>query len=75
MILKNKIYYFLDAEISWANLDALALKEKLEFEKAPHTFQKEIDKEGGRYALICKLVGFLILILKSMQKNAVEIWK
>ena len=57
---KNKPYYFPDAEISWANkyfLDALALKQKLEFEKTAHIFNEEIDANDGRYILIRKLVA------------------
>ena len=55
---RRRPYYFPDAEISWAVkyfLDALALKEKLEFEKMSHIFIDEIDENDGRYALIKKL--------------------
>lgn len=52
---RKKPYYFPDAEISWAVkyfLDALALKEKLEFEKQAPTFLEEIDDADGRYLCI-----------------------
>ncbi len=52
---RKKPYYFPDAEISWAVkyfLDALMLKEKLEFEKQAPTFLEEIDESDGRYVLI-----------------------
>ncbi len=55
---RNKPFYFPDAEISWAVkyfLDALALKEKLEFEKQAPGFLDEIDENDGRYELIEKL--------------------
>ena len=48
---RKKPYYFPDAEISWAVkyfLDALALKEKLEFKKQAPTFLEEIDDADGR---------------------------
>ena len=54
-----KPYYFPDAEISWAVkyfLDALALKEKLEFEKQAPIFLDTIDENDGRYILIRKLI-------------------
>lgn len=57
---RNKPYYFPDAEISWAVkyfLDALALKEKLEFEKQAPTFLETIGDDDGRYLLIKKLLG------------------
>lgn len=38
-------------------MDALAFKEKLEFEKSAHIFNEEIDEEDGRYILVSKLVG------------------
>lgn len=53
-------YYFPDAEISWACkyfLDALALKEKLEFEKQAPSFCESIDENDGRYALVRKIVA------------------
>lgn len=56
---KKRPYYFPDAEISWAVkyfLDALALKEKLEFEKQAPTFIDDIDDSDGRYVLIKKLL-------------------
>lgn len=56
---RKKPYYFPDAEISWANkyfLDALALKEKLEFEKMAPIFLDEIDDNDERYTLIRKLI-------------------
>lgn len=56
---RKKPYYFADEEISWANkyfLDALALKEKLEFEKQAFGFPDEIDENDGRYVLIRKLI-------------------
>lgn len=56
---KNKPFYFPNEEISWAVkyfLDALALKEKLEFEKQSSTFIDQIDENDGRYVLIRKLV-------------------
>lgn len=56
---RKKPYYFPDAEISWAVkyfLDALALKEKLEFEKQSSSFMDNIDENDGRYVLIKKLI-------------------
>lgn len=56
---RKKPYYFPDEEISWANkyfLDALALKEKLEFETMAPIFLDEIDENDGRYVLIRKLI-------------------
>ncbi len=56
---RRKPYYFSDAEISWANkyfLDALALKEKLEFEKQASSFLDTIDENDGRYILIHKRI-------------------
>lgn len=56
---KKRPYYFQDAEISWAVkyfLDALALKEKLEFEKQAPTFMDDIDDSDGRYVLIKRLL-------------------
>ncbi|WP_081676396.1 class I SAM-dependent methyltransferase [Butyrivibrio sp. NC3005] len=52
---RKKPYYFPEAEISWAVkyfLDALALKEKLEFEKQASSFMDNIDKNDGRYVLV-----------------------
>ena len=52
---RKKPYYFPDAEISWAVkyfLDALALKEKLEFEKQAPIFCDSINENDGRYQLI-----------------------
>lgn len=52
---RKKPYYFPDEEISWAVkyfLDALALKEKLEFEKQAPSFLDNIDENDGRYVLI-----------------------
>ena len=56
--------FFPDEEISWAVkyfLDALALKERLEFEKQAPTFMDNIDENDGRYCLIkkCMLVDLL----------------
>lgn len=56
---RKKPYYFPDAEISWAVkyfLDALALKEKLEFEKQAPMFMENIDENDGRYVLIKKII-------------------
>lgn len=56
---RQKAYYFPDEEISWAVkyfLDALALKEKLEFERQAPFFLDMIDKNDGRYVLIRKLI-------------------
>lgn len=57
---KKKPYYFPNEEISWAVkyfLDALALKEKLEFEKQASSFIDKIDKDDGRYVLIKSLIS------------------
>lgn len=58
---KRKPNYFPDEEISWAVkyfLDALALKEKLEFEKQSINFLDEIDLNDGRYRFIkAKIMG------------------
>lgn len=57
---KKRPYYFPDEEISWANkyfLDALSLKEKLEFEKMSPIFIDEIAEDDGRYVLIKKLLA------------------
>lgn len=57
---RKRPYYFPDEEISWANkyfLDALALKEKLEFEKMSPIFNDEIAEDDGRYVLIKKLLA------------------
>lgn len=56
---RKKPFYFPDAEISWAVkyfLDALALKEKLEFEKQAKSFLDDISEDDGRYTLIRKLI-------------------
>lgn len=56
---RKRPYYFAKAEISWAVkyfLDALALKEKLEFEKQAPSFLDNIDENDGRYVLIKKLI-------------------
>ena len=56
---RKKPYYFPDEEISWAVkyfLDALALKERLEFEKQAPTFMDNIDENDGRYCLIKKCI-------------------
>lgn len=56
---RNRPYYFENAEISWACkyfLDALALKEKLEFEKQAYQFMDKIDRNDGRYVLISNLI-------------------
>ena len=56
---RKKPYYFPDEEISWACkyfLDALALREKLEFEKQALIFLDTIDEDDGRYVLIHKLI-------------------
>lgn len=56
---RKRPYYFPDAEISWAVkyfLDALALKEKLEFERQSDSFMKNIEDNDGRYLLIKKLI-------------------
>ena len=56
---RNKPFYFPDEEISWANkyfLDALAYKEKLEFEKQSPNFLDKIDQNDGRYLLIRNLL-------------------
>ena len=56
---RKRPYYFAKTEISWAVkyfLDALALKEKLEFEKQAPLFLDNIDENDGRYVLIRKLI-------------------
>ena len=56
---RKRPYYFPDEEISWANkyfLDALAYKEKLEFEVQAPIFLESIEKEDGRYILIKDLI-------------------
>lgn len=56
---RKRPYYFADAEISWAVkyfLDALALKEKLEFEKQSPTFLDDIDEKDGRYLLVKNII-------------------
>lgn len=65
---RQKACYFPNAEISWANkyfLDALAYKEKLEFEGQAMIFAEEINKEDGRYVLIKRL-------LKAMMEEKSE---
>lgn len=57
---RKKPYYFPNVEISWAVkyfLDALALKERLEFEKMASSFIDSIDENDGRYVLIKNLVA------------------
>lgn len=57
---RKKPFYFPDAEISWAVkyfLDALAIKEKLEFERQSSIFQEEIDEKDGRYSLIRSIIN------------------
>jgi malonyl-CoA O-methyltransferase len=52
---RKKPYYFPKEEISWANkyfMDALALKEQLEFERMAPIFMDSIDKNDGRYIII-----------------------
>lgn len=56
---RKKPFYFSNDEISWAVkyfLDALALKEKLEFEKQSSSFLDEIDELDGRYQLISNIL-------------------
>ena len=56
---RYKPFYFQDAEISWAVkyfLDALSLKEKLEFEKQSSSFLDVIDEDDGRYILVKRLI-------------------
>lgn len=51
----KKAHYFPNEEISWANkyfLDALAFKEKLEFEKMSPVFGDTIEKSDGRYLAV-----------------------
>ncbi|MBR1633777.1 MAG: methyltransferase domain-containing protein [Lachnospiraceae bacterium] len=51
--------YFRRDEISWANkyfLDALAWKEKLEFERQAPEFLSKIDRSDGRYLLVSRKV-------------------
>ena len=55
----KKAHYFPDEEISWANkyfLDALAFKEKLEFEKMSPIFGDTIEKSDGRYLAVKSLL-------------------
>lgn len=57
---KKRPYYFPNAEISWAVkyfLDALALKEKLEFEKQASLFIDYIDENDGRYTIVKNLIA------------------
>ncbi len=59
---KQRPYYFPNEEISWANkyfLDALAYKEKLEFEKQAPVFQEKIDDKDGRYVLIKNMIEMI----------------
>lgn len=52
---RQKPFYFPEEEISWANkyfLDALAYKEKLEFEKMSDIFLEDISPEDGRFLLV-----------------------
>ena len=56
---RKRPYYFAKAEISWAVkyfLDALALKEKLEFEKQAPLFLNSIDESDGRYLLVKNII-------------------
>lgn len=56
---RRKPYYFPDTEISWAVkyfLDALAHKEKLEFDKMSSIFTEDIDENDGRYVLIKNII-------------------
>lgn len=58
-IRKFKPGYFKDEEISWAVkyfLDALACKEKLEFDNMSNIFSNHIDRNDGRYVLVEKCV-------------------
>ena len=62
-------YYFPDEEISWAVkyfLDALAWKEKLEFESQASSFLADIDAMDGRYRLVRKITE---LVSKSFSIN------
>lgn len=55
----KKPCYFPDEEISWANkyfLDALAQKQRLEFEKAAPIFMDNIGEDDGRLMLIERLL-------------------
>lgn len=52
---RRRPYYFPKDEISWANkyfLDALALKEGLEFERMAPMFMEDIDISDGRYLAV-----------------------
>lgn len=52
---RKQPYYFPKDEISWANkyfLDALALKEGLEFERMAPMFMENIDISDGRYLAV-----------------------
>ena len=56
---RKKPFYFPKAEISWAVkyfLDALALKEKLEFEKMSPIFLEQIGEDDGRYVLVRDII-------------------
>lgn len=56
---RKKAYYFPTEEISWANkyfLDALAHREKTEFEQIHTVFMDKIDKEDGRYQVISNCI-------------------
>lgn len=60
---RRKPYYFPDEEISWTVkyfLDALALKEKLEFEKQAPSFLDFIDEKDSRYVLIKDLTDAMV---------------
>ena len=60
---RKKPYYFPKEEISWAVkyfLDALALKEKLEFEKQAPSFLDFIDEKDSRYVLIKDLTDAMV---------------
>ncbi|SFN79232.1 Prenyltransferase and squalene oxidase repeat-containing protein [Pseudobutyrivibrio sp. UC1225] len=56
---RKRPYYFPDAEISWAVkyfLDALALKEKLEFSSISPDYMYNVTENDGQYYLIKKLI-------------------
>ena len=73
---KKKPYYFQNAEISWANkyfLDALALKEKLEFERNADIFLEEnmiVSCEPGIY--IYGFGGVRIEDLVCVKRDGIE---
>ena len=61
--MKYKPGYFQNEEISWAIkyfFDALAYKEKLEFNKIAHTFSSNIDENDGRFVLVEKMIQSVI---------------